>query len=244
MHPNAHVTMASIEQTHWWFVARRMILRSELGALSIPPAARVLEIGAGTGGNLQMLSSFGKVCAVETSGVAREIARKRFRGACEILAGSLPDHMPFASDRFDIICMFDVLEHIENDVGALRKVRTLMSDGGRVILTVPAYPWLWSYHDEHLDHFRRYTKKVLTRTATDAGLRITRLTHFNGILFPVVASIRLLGHLQIKFNNQEDRVPPALINYALTAIFGLERYLLRVITIPFGLSLLAVLETS
>src|SRR4029077_81559 len=132
-----------------------------ISRLKLPPKPRILEIGSGTGGNLVMLSSFGQVSAVEMDASARSIALQKTDGRFDIRAGFCPGGIPFANEKFDLICLFDVLEHIEEDIATLVAVKGLLASGGRVLMTVPAQQWLWSAHDEFLHHKRRYAAREL-----------------------------------------------------------------------------------
>ncbi|MGH9896703.1 MAG: class I SAM-dependent methyltransferase, partial [bacterium] len=157
MSPEAYLQMPETEASHWWYAGRRTALASLIAGLDLPVDARILEIGSGTGGNLPMLSSFGRVSALEMNATARSIAERKTSGRFDIREGLCPAEIPFADEKFHLVCLFDVLEHIEEDVETLVAARNLLAQGGRVILTVPAYRWLWGVHDELLHHKRRYS---------------------------------------------------------------------------------------
>lgn len=244
MHPNAYLEMAHTEANHWWFKGRRAILASLIANLALPAGARILEMGCGTGGNLSTLSAFGRVSALEMDATARSIAMQKTGGRFDIRAGSCPADIPFANANFDLICLFDVLEHIEDDVAALVAVRTLLAAGGRVLLTVPAYSWLWSTHDQHLHHKRRYSKGELREKAAASGLRIEKISYFNTLLFPLVALGRLKDRLLDRSSAAGTAIPPAPVNTLLATLFGAERFLLRRCNLAFGVSLLAVCRAA
>ncbi len=184
MERDAYLEMAQTEERHWWFEGRRRILNSIVkSALNGVPDPEILEIGAGTGGNLGWLSRHGRVSAVEMNEEARNIAAGK--SGIEVVLGALPDRMPTMHRSFDLVVLLDVLEHVEDDVEALKGIGPLLGHRGRLLLTVPAYPWLWSAHDVFLHHKRRYTKSSLQASLTSAGLRTERLTHFNSLLFPM-----------------------------------------------------------
>ncbi len=159
--------MAAFEDTHWWFAARRRLIHTILSrSAAVPQGAQILEAGCGTGGNLALLSEFGTVDAFEFDAAAREIAEEK--SGLPIVFGALPSDLPFGQKKFDIIGLFDVLEHIEDDQASLAALGARLAPEGQIVLTVPAFPALWSRHDERHHHFRRYTSKSLRAVADRA----------------------------------------------------------------------------
>jgi len=240
MNPDAYLEMANTEERHWWFVGRRAVLTSLIGRLDLPQDARILEIGAGTGGNLRMLSAFGRVSALEMDDTARKIACERTAGRFDIRAGSCPSNIPFAGEKFDLICCFDVLEHIDDDIGTLVAIKGLLADHGRVLITVPAYPWLSSAHDEFMHHRRRYLSEELRGKIAAAALRLERMSYYNTLLFPLAAAVRLKGRLWKSTAVHGRSIPAAPVNGLLAQVFSAERYLLGKFDLPYGVSLVAV----
>jgi len=205
---------------------------------------RILEIGSGTGGNLQMLSSFGQVSALEMDATARSIASEKTGGRFDIRPGFCPTDILFTAEKFDLICLFDVLEHIDEDVETLIAVKGLLAEGGRVLVTVPAYRWLWSVHDDFLHHKRRYSATELRQKIAASGLQPVKISYFNTILFPLVAIFRLKDRLLGSSSASGSSVPPAPINQLFASLFSGERFLLAKINLPFGVSLLGVLQAG
>lgn len=242
MSPDAYLEMAATEDRHWWFAGRRSVLSALISRLDLPPQASILEIGSGTGGNLSMLSAFGRVSAMEMDKVARGIAMQKTEGRFDIRAGSCPSQIPFDGQKFDLVCLFDVLEHIEDDRATLAAIKALSAPGGRVLITVPAYRWMWSAHDEFLHHKRRYLASELKDKAQDAGFRIERLSYFNTLLFPLAAAVRIKDRLMRSSEASGTALPPSPVNATLRTVFGAERFLLDRFNLPFGVSLLAILR--
>ena len=126
MEHDSHLDMAAVEARHWWFAGRRRVLTTTIKRLQLKPGVRFVELGSGAGGNLAMLAQFGQVMAVEMSGAAREISAARATGA-EILPGMLPGDLPLGGLTYDLVCLFDVLEHVAEDEAALAVVRGLIA---------------------------------------------------------------------------------------------------------------------
>lgn len=243
MNPEAYIEMSQTESKHWWFTGRREILLNTLKKLKLPQDAKILEIGCGTGGNLQMLARFGEVSALEMDSNARKIASEKTDNQYTIKAGYCPDEIPYEKQSFDLICMFDVLEHIEQDSETLSAIKMLLKKDGKIFLTVPAYQWLWGTHDEFLHHKRRYTARRLSEIIKTSGLKPLRISYFNTILFPFAAIVRLKDRLLGNKNATGTNIPPKAINKLFKTLFSSERYLLQYINLPFGVSLLCILCT-
>ena len=188
-----------------------------------------------------MLADFGAVDAFELDDEARAVARSK--SPLDIKAGMLPEGVPF-DGRYDVVLALDVIEHVEKDVESLASLGERLSPGGRLIVTVPAHPWMWSSHDEKHHHFRRYTAKRLSAALRQAGLKPVRVTYFNMFLFPVAAAVRLLRNLTGGRSDSDDRMPPPRVNALLKAIFSAERALVTRLDLPVGVSLLAVAERA
>jgi SAM-dependent methyltransferase len=242
MERKVYEQMAKLDAKHWWFTARRRILDSVIERIVRPPTdARILELGAGTGHNLGMLSRFGQVEASELDPIARELASERLGRT--VVEAALPDLSMFPADSYDMIALLDVLEHVPDDKGSLRAIYKLLKPGGALLLTVPINPWMWSAHDVAHHHHRRYQKQEIRTLAEDSGYSIDLLSPFNSLLFLPIAAVRLLGKLTAK-DDSDDAMPSPVVNRVLDGVFGLERGLIGRLPMPFGVSLIAVLRRS
>ncbi|MGF1529144.1 MAG: methyltransferase domain-containing protein [Candidatus Competibacterales bacterium] len=237
MEPTAYANLIDSQGEHWWYRARREILAEVLAALTLPQDARILEVGCGAGGNLPMLGRYGRVMAVELDTAARHHARA-FSGI-DVQAGWLPDGLPFDGQAFDLICLFDVLEHIQDDRGALAALGARLKPRGHLVLTVPAHQWLYGRHDRWLCHFRRYGHRQLAEVLEANGFGVRRLHYFNCLLFPVVLVVRWLDRDRHR-RSWGTATPPAWLNGLLYQLFRLERHWLRRRGFPVGVSLVAV----
>ncbi len=228
------------EDRHWWYRGRRKVLDRVIGDLRLPARAEILDAGCGSGRNMIELARHGTVTGVELSETSVCLAREREAG--EVIAGSVLE-MPFEADRFDLAASLDVIEHLEDDLAALRELRRVVKPGGALLVTVPAYQWLWSGHDEVNHHHRRYTRRSLQRVAEEAGWRQARTTYFNSLLLPAAILLRVLDRFSRKTTESslDLWVPPAPLNWLLERPLALEAGLIgRGGRIPAGLSLLAV----
>ncbi|MFM1982687.1 MAG: hypothetical protein RJB22_1406 [Pseudomonadota bacterium] len=232
--------MAQHDATHWWYVARRRILADLMARVIRPaPAARILEVGCGTGHNFDMLGRFGTVEAIEIDDGARALAEQRLGRT--IMTAPLPALDGVADGTYDVIALLDVLEHISDDVTSLQSLKRKLKPGGKILLTVPANPWMWSAHDLAHHHHRRYTQKSLNGVIARAGLKVDLMSHFNSLLFPVAAAARMIGKLVGK-TTSDDQMPAAPVNALLTGIFGLERALIGRVPLPAGVSIVAIVS--
>ncbi|MEM6399658.1 MAG: class I SAM-dependent methyltransferase [Cyanobacteria bacterium P01_D01_bin.116] len=243
MEKEFYLQYASVEDKHWWFVARRQIIQQVIRKLDLPKNAQILEAGCGTGGNLQMLSRYGQVSAMELDEIACQFANQR--QVTQVKRGSLPDDIPFNSD-YDLILILDVIEHLDNDLSALEALYYKLKPGGYLLVTVPAYKFLWSQHDEINHHKRRYRLKGLKQVAKKAGYEVNYASYFNTFLFPLVAIVRSLAKLLPKQNKgkiSSDLVLPSKsVNKILKLLFASERYFINRFNLPFGVSVLLLAQ--
>ena len=232
--------MAELDSRHWWYRARRDILARLIERrLKLPASSRILEIGCGTGHNLEMLQRFGTADGIEIDPAARALAETRL--GRPIGDSPLPGLSGVADGSYDLVAILDVLEHVEEDRAALESIARKLKPGGRILITVPAHPWMWSAHDEVNHHKRRYTRRALRKVIAEAGLRLELLSWFNSLLFPLAAAARLAGRITGK-QDSDDTLPPAIVNRLFETIFGLERYALGRLPLPPGVSLVAIVS--
>ena len=231
------------EDWHWWYRGRRDVIRGAIGSLGLPANAHILDAGCGSGRNMVELAKFGTVTGIELAPASVERARRR--GVGEVVEGSLTEPLPFADDSFDLAVCFDVIEHLDDDGVALAELRRVARPAGRLAVTVPAYPWLWSSHDEVNHHRRRYTKDTLLAAAARAGWAPARTTHFNSLLLPAAALYRVVDRLVRPSPPAAADLArtPGWLNAVLERPMRLEaRLIRRGHRIPVGLSLLGVFD--
>ncbi len=245
MDKDFYLQYASVEDQHWWFVGRRLILDQVIRKLNLSHNSKILEAGCGTGGNLRMLARHGKLSAMELDEIACNLANQR--QIVQVQLGSLPDNIPF-TDQYDLILMLDILEHLDDDLAALLALHSRLKPGGWLLVTVPAYQFLWSGHDDINHHKRRYVLKGLKQVVSQAGYAVHYSSYFNTFLFPIVAGVRSLKKLlRIDTSSGDSNdllLPPKPINRFLSLLFASERYLMDRFSLPFGVSVLVLAQKN
>ena len=238
-----YAKMASEEDHHWWFAGRREILRSLLATHLHPHSARrLLDVGCGTGGNFPLLAQFGAVEGADASPDAIRFAAERCPDL-KIHRAMLPDVVP--DGPWDAITAFDVIEHLDEPIACLRALAGQLAGDGQIVITVPAYQFLWSEHDVVHHHKRRYTRELLATQLAEAGLRQTYATHFNTLLLPAIAGVRLLQHVLPRRGGTDGgdlKETGGLANRLLARLFASERFALRVARLPAGVSIFAIAQ--
>lgn len=243
MNENVYDELAKAEFKHWWCVGRRAILADMVTREIDGGKMRALDIGCGLGLNAKILQTKAKdVIGIESSRQAIDAATKLNPGL-KIYKGVFPN-VPLEG-VFDIITMFDVLEHCDNDVAVLEKIKTVLAPNGTLALTVPAFQWLWTEHDTIVQHKRRYTKKELVKKLENAGFTIQRATYFNTLLFPAIVLLRTMRKIfGLKQTASDYTLPNPILNALFKAMFKCEKYLLRYCDLPIGISILCIATTS
>jgi len=231
---------AALDQKHWWYVGRRLVLQRLIEAYlpSFDPARCILEVGCSAGGNLEMLGRFGRIEGLEMFPAAAAVARRRFP-AIPVREGAIP--VPL-NERWDVIAMFDVLEHIDDERAAVDWLADHLKPGGLLFCAVPAYMFLWSRHDERAHHCRRYTCDQLA-SVLSTRFDVDYTSYMNTLLFPPIALVRGLQRLLGWDGNGDDKEAGGsqpLINAALCKVFAAERFLIPHMRLPFGVSAFAV----
>jgi SAM-dependent methyltransferase len=226
------------DEHHWWYRGRRRVLHAELDRIALAPDARILDAGCGSGRMLDELRLRGHVCGIDANADAVTATRARGHVArrCAI------EHMPFADGSFDLVTCLDVIEHTPDDRRTLRELRRVTRPGGILVVTVPAYPALWSAHDIVNGHYRRYRVPDLRAAAQEAGWYHLRDSYFNSLLLAPAAVVRLTRRRpRADSARSELALTPGWLDGLLEWPLRLEAAVLRGgARLPFGLSLLAV----
>lgn len=235
--PDEHAmdTMTGGEDQHWWHVAKRRLVLAQL-EMSLPPK-RCLDIGCGGGAMLADASGLGAVVGTDLSVQALVAARGKGVSA---LVRSEAAAVPLAAGTFSTVLVLDVIEHHAQPEALLGEISRVLVPGGRVVVTVPAFQSMWSYADDVLGHYRRYTKRQLIDELTAAGFTVRRASYFHSWLLPVAWFFRKLRMLLGRTGAADDFPVPGPLNRFLLGVCSLERRFVQNHDLPFGLSVLAV----
>lgn len=223
------------EEDHWWFRARHEIIISTIEKIhKLRQGDSILDIGCGSGAFLEYFQKQGcKVTGIDSS--YRAVERCRARGLANVIQGDV-GYMKMPQDGFDIVTMFDVLEHIDDDMHFLQTVRTLMQPKGCVLITVPAFQWLWTSHDEKNHHKRRYKADQILDLLNVSGLKPIHETYFNTLLFPLALVRKFMDVFDRDISESGVAVPWAPVNHLFYEIFRLEKKIINNHRLPYGVS--------
>ena len=240
MKEHTYPIMFRIEQSHWWYTGRRKILANfveDICRRVTDRRPRILDVGCGTGANLLMLSEYGDAEGVDISKDALAFCRERGLDKVKLGAG---EKLPYDDGTFDLVTAFDVVEHMDDDLAGLSEMRRVLRPGGRVLLFVPTFMFLWGVQDDVSNHRRRYRLPELQRVLEQAGFEIERSTYANITIFlPILFVRKLMRVMGIKAET-ENNINVTALNGVLGRMLGAESIALKYMDIPFGVSGLCV----
>lgn len=238
-----------LERTHWWFIVREKILYYLVKRhFNIPKKIKILNIGVATGRTSEMLLKFGDVTSVEYDKECCKIMHELT--GLNVINASITE-LPFSESTFDLVCAFDVIEHVDEDKKAVLEMNRVCKENGIIFLTVPAFEFIWSKHDDINQHKRRYNISQLRKLFLKQELqgKILRTSYFNFILFLPIVFTRLLEKLLPKtkkdyISSDFDMVNNNLLNKLFYLIFKIEVPLLQILNFPFGISIFYLWKKS
>lgn len=243
MLPREYRVMFEIEEEYWWYRGLRVLLEGLIAQyVAGDGSTKILDAGCGTGKNMQILAQHGDVWGVDIAEEAIRFCRMRGMRSERTLVASLLE-LPFPEKFFDLAFSFDVICNIQHDAEAFREIRRTLAPGGRMIVQLPAYRFLWSAHDVAVGHKHRYMARDLRSKIEGTGFRIEKLTYLNMALFPLIALLRFMRRRAVALNGDahSDLTPmPPPINAALTRLFCAEMRAAPRRRFPYGISILAV----
>lgn len=240
MEQHTYSIMYEIEGSHWWFTGRRRIIAGFLDRIAARLGKQnpdILDVGCGTGANLELLSEYGTAQGVDVSEEALVFCRQR--DLKDVRLGEA-EKLPYADASFDLVTGLDVVEHLDDDLAGLREMHRVLRSNGRALVFVPAFMFLWGVQDDISNHRRRYTLKEIKDRVQAAGFEIERATYANITFFLPI----LLGRLLMKVTGfrpaSENNLTIGFLNKPLGMLFGSEALFLRYANLPFGVSAICV----
>lgn len=260
MKAHTYAIMNDVEDTHWWFVGRRAILESFMrgivehvkqGGPNGPASTngtsldtvegtvqnlRILDVGCGTGANLEMLSEFGRAEGVDVSDQALTFCKSK---GLQVHKG-LAETLPFEDSEFDVVTGLDVIEHLDDDIRGLKEMNRVTKSGGHTLIFVPAFMWLWGVQDDVSNHRIRYNRKQIVERVEEAGFTVERATYANFTFFAPILAGRTIMRLTGLKPESENNVNVSALNGIFGKIFAAERHFLKRLDFPFGVSIVVV----
>ncbi len=234
-------TMYRTEMDHWWYRVRRQMIHFMIGKY-VPQGTdmkglKILDIGCGTGALLKELDQYGDCFGVDFSSQAVQFCIER--GILQVKEGSIAE-IPYPDESFDLVLALDILEHIPDDSVGIREINRVLKKGGKGIIFVPTFNFLWGVTDVRSEHYLRYTKGELLRKLKLCGFSIMRSSYFNFFLFPFILTVRLFVRIFGIKVESENTMTGKFTNKILYIIFRFESLLGRVINYPVGVSAFAI----
>jgi SAM-dependent methyltransferase len=239
------------EDKHWWFAGRTWSLLNMIDRVIAPDGQRrVLDIGCGAGNMFHHLARYGSVVGVDNNPKPLAVARERGYQVREGLA----EDLPFETESFDLVSLLDTVEHCDDDMAVLRECYRVCAPGGYLVITVPAFMWLWSHNDVLNDHKRRYAAKELKEKLARVGFQAERMTYNNFFVFPMAALMILLRrgagqepelgspHFDDESYQVEMEPAPPLLNAILSGVTWTESQVLRWLNLPVGTSIICIAQ--
>ncbi|MBK6725587.1 MAG: class I SAM-dependent methyltransferase [Acidobacteria bacterium] len=241
MQQHTYAIMDEVEGSHWWFVGRRAILDSFLkqihsSLITHHSSLSILDVGCGTGANIEMLSQYGEAEGVDVSDDALEFCRRKGLTVQKGLAETLP----YADESFDLTTALDVVEHLDDDIAGLKEMFRVTKRGGYSLIFVPAFMWLWGVQDDISNHRIRYTKSQIVERLKTAGYEIERATYANWTFFAPILGGRTIMKLTGIKPESENNITINGLNGIFGKLFGAERFWLKNFNFPFGVSIVVV----
>ena len=241
MQQHTYAIMDEVEGSHWWFVGRRAILEGFLKQIISKingngEKISILDVGCGTGANIEMLSQFGDAEGVDVSDDALEFCRQK---GLKVQKG-LAEALPFADETFDLTTALDVIEHLDDDVAGLREMFRVTKSGCYSLFFVPAFMWLWGVQDDISHHRIRYTRKQIVERIEKAGYIVERATYANWTFFPPILAGRTLMKITGIKPESENNINVSALNGLFGKLFSAERFWLKKFNFPIGVSIVVV----
>jgi ubiquinone/menaquinone biosynthesis C-methylase UbiE len=248
MQQHTYAIMHRVEETHWWFAGRRRIIKSFLARLcrdvNVESSKKggkrplkILDVGCGTGANLEMLSQFGEAEGVDVSNEALSFCRER---GLENVKQGAAEALPYGDSSFDLVTGLDLVEHLDDDVAGLKEMRRVLRPRGQALVFVPAFMFLWGVQDDISHHRRRYTLDQLKRVVRRAGFEVERASYVNISFFAPILTGRLLMRAFRLRPESENNITIGFLNGVLGKLLGAESLALRYLNFPFGVSIICV----
>jgi len=219
------------QKKHWWFQARKKIIDQIISKINFKKKNNILDFGCGSGVHLDMLSKYGHVDVHEQNKYARTAIKNRYKNIKNIHST-----LRLKNNFYDLILMADVIEHVKEPKKLLANLKKCLRKDGRILITVPAYQFLFSKKDYVLNHYRRYDKKLLRGELK--GFKIEIISYFNTFLcVPIIMMTLLNKFLKRDYIKKAETTPNLIINKLLYIIFVTEKYFIKYLNLPFGISI-------